>query len=183
MDALSRLAAMPGTCRLSGVLAAAATAVALTGCGSDGGGEIPAADANQLLSQLDAVESAVAQGDCTTATEAANGFAAQVDQLPADTFSDSNVRSKLVAASANLVGLVPLQCEQGTTGASGETGTVEQTSTTEATTSTTTTTTDTTEEPPAPDEESDPPGNSENAPGHNKDEGGDDDSGGIGSDG
>lgn len=179
-------------------LVAVACAAALGACGNDEPGTIPTDTGQQLLTQLDAVESAVEEGDCDTARENAVEFSELVSNLPEDV--DGELRRALVEASANLVELTddPEQCEPDT-GPTGETGvTDEVTEVPEAPVPV---------EPEAPEEEDEPeegddgnqgggqrdpaPGGgnqgtgnqgSGNQGGGNQGGGSDDDTGGIGSD-
>jgi hypothetical protein len=133
----SRLAAMPR--KLRKTLLACALAATIAGCGSDDG-TIPSNDADQLLTQLDAIQSDIESGDCELAHSHAVQLAEAVGQLPSDV--DPKVREGLTEASTHVVELSgdPAQCEQ-TTGATGETGatstTTEETTTTEEPTTTT----------------------------------------------
>jgi hypothetical protein len=154
-NALTRLAAMPGQKRLAGALAVAATAVAISACGSSNSSDqtIDPADANELTSALSGVESAVASGNCKRAETEAVDFVAVVNQLP-DTVGTTN-KEALRSAGENLQKLAqdPSQCKPSPTGASGLQGdqsTSTSTTTTEAvpTTPTTTTTTTTSESAP-----------------------------------
>jgi hypothetical protein len=151
---IPRLAAM----RRKTSLLACIAALAIAGCGSSDGGTIPPDDANNLLNQLEAVQSDVRAGDCENAQQHAQEFVAGVNALPSDV--DHDVASELTKAADNLRGLTedPRQCASG---ASGEEGaqTTETTDTTETDTTaaptTTPTTTTTTEEATTTDEPSD----------------------------
>jgi hypothetical protein len=146
---VTRLAAMPGAIRKSLLVCVFALALALAGCGSDDEGTIPPSDAENLLNQLAAVQSAVSEGDCDFAQEHAEEFAGAVEALPNDV--EPKVAEELSKAAGNLETLAadPDQCTE--TGASGEDG-VEPTTPTEtapeetSTTSTTSTTSSTTDE-------------------------------------
>jgi len=189
MRAASRLASMPGIRARSSALAVVACAAALAACGGDDeGGPIPQEAGDQLIDQLDDIETLVQQGDCETAQQVAASFADGVDQLPEEVGGE--LRNRLVDASTNLESLTTDQCT-GATGASGETGEVPPETTEEPTP----------EEPaePAPTEEEEPPpeedgggGPPANTPGNGDpgggnegggNVGGDESSGGIGSDG
>ena len=182
---------MSGIRAILGALAAVACAAALAACGGDEeGGPIPESAGDQLLAQLEQIETAVNRGDCAAAQVAATGFAEQVNGLEVE----GQLRTALVDASVNLEGLTedPEKC-QPTTGATGEGG-VEPTTTetVETTTETTETTTDTptdttTDKPPGGGGDEAPPPND---PGQGNQGGGGDpggaggnSSGGIGSDG
>jgi hypothetical protein len=200
MRGLSRLASMPGTRAISSALAVAACAGTLAACGGDdGGGPIPREAGDQLIGQLDQIETLVDQGNCAEAQEVAASFAEGVDQLPAEV--DGELREQLVRASGNLESMTQ-DTDQCTppTGTTGETDVVppETTETTTTTTEDTTETTTTDEEEPPPTDEGDGEGNgggppeetpgtgdpgSGNEGGGNTGGTGDDSSGGIGSDG
>ena len=147
MNPLTRLAAMSSGGRVS--LLALAAAAMLAGCGGDDP-TIPADSGDQLLTRLDEVEGAVADGNCEGAQDSADLFLAQVDQLPAEV--DDEVKRLLRAGGERLQQLATEQCEEPPpTGASGEEGfQPEEPTTTPGTT--TDTTTDTTEQEPPPDE-------------------------------
>ena len=79
---LTRLAAMPGQKRLAGALAAVAVAVAISACGSSSSDQtIDQADANRLLSELNAVQDAVDSRDCKLAKQRADEFVNTVNEL------------------------------------------------------------------------------------------------------
>jgi hypothetical protein len=175
----SRLAAMLSGGRVS-LLAIAAAAV-LVGCGGDDP-TIPADKGDELLTRLDEVEGAVAEGKCDGAQESADLFVTQVDQLPAEV--DDEVKKLLRAGGERLQELASEQCEEAPpTGASGEEGFVpppEEETTTPATTSSTTSTE---QQQPPPDEDGDDGGGSQ---GGGSDGGGSDgggNQGGAGQDG
>jgi hypothetical protein len=136
---------MRGQKRLAGALAAVAAAMAISACGSSSDNStIPPENANQLLSALNGVQSALDSQDCKLAQERANAFVNTVNELP-DTVSTDD-KEMLRSAGENLDKLAqdPAQCKPPPdTGASGEAGT-EPTSTTETSTSLPTTTTETT---------------------------------------
>ena len=145
-NALTRLAAMAAQKLLAGALAVAATAVAISACGSSSSSDqtIDPADANELTSALSGVESAVASGNCKRAETEAVDFVAVVNQLP-DTVGTTN-KEALRSAGENLQKLAqdPSQCRPSPTGASGLQGdqsTSTSTTTTEAEPTTPTTTT------------------------------------------
>jgi hypothetical protein len=191
MRAVSRLASMPGIRASSSALAVAACAVALTACGGDDeGGSIPQDAGEQLINQLDDIETLVQAGDCDTAQQVAASFADGVDQLPDEVGGE--LRDRLVEASGNLESLTTDQCTP-PTGATGETGEVPPETTDEPTTTDETTeptTTDEEEEPPPEEDDgggppADTPGNSDPGSGNEGggNIGGNEGSGGIGSDG
>jgi hypothetical protein len=148
---------MPGRKRLAGALAVAATAVAVSACGSSNTDQTidPAASEN-LQSTLAAVQTAIDEGHCGVAQAEANNFVVAVNDLPETVGTDN--KEALRAAGENLQELAgdKSQCKPPPdTGASGETG-VEPTTTTptiapttDTQTTTTTSTTDTTPEPPS----------------------------------
>jgi hypothetical protein len=117
MSAITRLAAMSSGGRLS--LLAIAAATLLTGCGGDDG-TIAADRGEQLTARLDEVEGAVAEGNCSGAQASANLFVTQVDQLPDDV--DDEVKRLLLAGGERLQALATEQCEEPSTGATGESG-------------------------------------------------------------
>jgi len=172
--ALTRLAAMSVGGRVS--LLALAAAGLLTGCGGDDA-TIPADRGEQLLTRLDEVEGAVAEGNCDGAQASADLFSQQVQELPPDV--DAEVKRLLVAGGERLQELATEQCEEAVTGPSGEAGfQPEEPEQQPATTQSSTTTTSTIEEQPPPDEGGDD--------GENQGEGGQDGSnqgGGTGSGG
>jgi hypothetical protein len=135
---------MPPKSRLPALLALAAAVAVLSGCGSgnDINGRIPAANADQLNTELETVRSAVASHDCVTAGSGADGFVQAVNELPATAGAD--LKEALQEAAANLRTLVNDQCPPtGATGPSGAQPTASS-STTSTTDSTTSSTTDTT---------------------------------------
>jgi hypothetical protein len=146
--------------RLAGFLAAAALIAALAGCGSSGGDvTFPRPVADTLIADLNGVQAAAAQGDCTTAQARADTFISHVNSLPANIGPDAaEVKTALRNAALHLKDLTadPSQCS---TGASGQTGPATTSSTTPTTTTSpsTTTTTETatttsTSEHPPPDQ-------------------------------
>jgi hypothetical protein len=159
-SALNRLAAMPGQKRLAGALAAVAVVMAISACGSSSSNStIPQGNANELMADLNGVQSAVDARQCNLATQRARDFLDAVDKLP-DTVTPDD-KAKLLKAGQNLESQAqdPQQCKpEAPTGTSGLTGT-HPTTTNETTTSTpvvptttetTTTSTSTTSTPPEP---------------------------------
>src|SRR5215212_9795146 len=153
---LTRLAAMRGQKRLAGALAVVAAAMAISACGSSGDdATIPQDNANQLLSALNGVQSAVDAQDCKLAEERAQAFINSVNALPDTVGADD--KEMLRSAGDNLQKLAkdPTQCKpEPATGPSGDTGVEPTTPTTTTPTTTTpaTTTTSTTTQPePPPD--------------------------------
>ena len=121
--ALSRLATMArnGRFRRPNLRAAALMAVcalALSACGDEEEGTIPAEPAQALQAQLDQIEASIDAGACDAAQTQALGFAQAVNELPADV--DPRVRAQLVEAAGNLEALTGIQCEPAATGATGE---------------------------------------------------------------
>lgn len=188
----STLGRVPGTRAIRGALATFACAFALTACGGgEDGGTIPAGDGEDLLAQLDRIDSLITDGECDAAQAEATDFAEQVSALSGEV--EGNVRDALVDASANLAELSQDQCEPAETGASGEEGAVpeepvepepapvepEAPIEPEAPVEP-----ETPVEPEVPEDDDEAPGNSENSNGNPGQGGGDGgDSGGIGSDG
>jgi hypothetical protein len=172
MNPLTRLAAMSSGGRVS--LLALAAAALIGGCGGDDP-TIPADRGDQLLTRLDEVEGAVAEGNCEGAQESADLFVSQVDQLPAEV--DDEVKRLLMAGGQRLQELAADQCEEPPpTGASGEEGfQPEEPTTTPETTADTTT--DTTEQQPPPDDDGDDNG-SGNQGGNTGNQGGGNSAGG-----
>ena len=153
MRAASRLASMPGIRASSSALAVVACASALAACGGDDeGGPIPQEAGDQLIDQLDDIETLVQQGECDTAQQVAASFADGVDQLPEEVGGE--LRQQLVDASVNLENLTDdsSQCTPAT-GVTGETGEVPPEATDEPTTTEETTEPTTTEEEEPPPEE------------------------------
>jgi uncharacterized membrane protein YgcG len=186
MNPATRLAAMLSGGRV--MLLALAAAALLAGCGGEDP-TIPADRGEQLLTRLDEVEGAVAEGNCEGAQESADLFATQVDDLPDQV--DDEVKRLLVAGGERLQELAVEQCEEPTpTGPSGEAGfQPEETTTTPETTAdpTTETTTSTPEEDQTPpdDDGDDDGGNQGGNTGNQGDgnQGGGSQSGGTGSGG
>jgi hypothetical protein len=191
---VTRLGSMPGIRAISSALAAGACAAALAACGGDDeGGPIPQEEGNQLIGQLDDIESLVEQGACDAAQQVAVEFATGVNNLPEEVGGE--LRQRLVEASGNLESLTGDQCTP-PTGTTGETGelppeTTEEVPLPEEETTEEPTTTDE-EEPPPPEEDegngppTDTPGGGD--PGGGNQGGGsiggdEDSSGGIGSGG
>ncbi|MFL5891132.1 MAG: hypothetical protein ACJ75I_00130 [Solirubrobacterales bacterium] len=145
---------MRGQKRLAGALAVVAVAMAISSCGSSGDdATIPQDNANQLLSALNGVQSAVDAQDCKLAEERAQAFINSVNALP-DTVGTAD-KEMLRRAGVNLQNLAqdPTQCKpEPATGPSGDTGVEPTTPTTTVPTTPTTTTTSTTTQPePPPD--------------------------------
>jgi hypothetical protein len=154
LSALTRLAAMPGQKRLAGALAVAATAVAISACGSgDNNPTIPSTNATELNAALNGVEEAVNQGKCARAQTEAENFVVAVNELP-DTVGTTD-KEALRSAGVNLEKLAQdkSQCKPAVPTGTTDLGTVEPTTTapttTPTTTETSTTTTATTPAPPS----------------------------------
>ena len=107
-------------------LAVAAT-VMIAGCGSGEEGTIPQADADTLLSYVQAVDQNIADNECALAVQQAENFSEGVKDLPPEV--DGEVRQGLEEAAVQLLELTsdPSQCDD--TGASGASGAVEEAST------------------------------------------------------
>jgi len=184
----SRLAAMRGRAKTTlAAFACAAIAAAGAGCGGgdDSGGTIPPGNADQLLNQLDALQTDLETGRCDFVAGHAEEVRAAATQLPATV--DPEVKQGVLEATDQIVELSqdPDQCSS-SSGATGETdSTSTDTSTAEEpTTAPTTTSTETTtaeEEPTQPEGEqgSDQGGQTETPPqGGGEPQGGGQDEGG-----
>jgi hypothetical protein len=112
----------------------------LVACGSGTKRGVPAADAQQLNSDLDAVSSAVDAGHCATAEAAVVRVRGDILQLPASV--SQKLRTRLASGADNLAKRVPIQCARNQTTTPTETTPTTTTPTT--TTPTDTTPTDTT---------------------------------------
>jgi hypothetical protein len=155
--AITRLAAMPwGVRKTSAAIGAVALAIAVAGCGSDEDKTIPPGASDQLIAQLQEVESQVSAGRCELAQGEAQNFRSSVDQLPAEVGVET--KEELRELANNLVSLAsdPDQCatEEGATGGQGVVPEETDTTTTEPTTTDTTTTEE--EEPTKPEPEPEP---------------------------
>jgi hypothetical protein len=154
---ITRLAAMPwGVRKTSAAVGAIALLAAFAGCGSDDEKTIPPSASEQLIAQLQAVESQVSAGRCELAQSQAQRFRSSVDQLPAVVGTET--KGELRQLADNLVSLAsnPDQCAP-ETGATGEEGVVpEETDTTTTTTEQTTTDTTTEEDEPTKPEPAQP---------------------------
>jgi hypothetical protein len=99
----------------TGFAAAAALALAggpLIACGSSGD-PIPASRAAALDAQLDAVKTAVGNGNCSAAEQAVSQAKGDVLNLPSSV--DSALRDRLQEGVDNLAELVPAECGSGGT--------------------------------------------------------------------
>ena len=105
---------------LLALLLGAALAVALAACGSDGDRTalIPAGDADALEERIDAVASALEDGECDGLGQDLSRLRGALVQLP-DAL-DPRLRSELERGVENIVARAPEQCEEPT-----ETQTVE----------------------------------------------------------
>ena len=148
---------MPGMTRVAALLALAASVAAIAGCGSnDINGTIPQANADQMVAELDGVETLLASGDCAGAQARVQDFLDQVDLLPST--AGSELKGALRDSGNNLKSLVA-QCQSGVTGPTGATS--QHTSTKHTTTDTTTAETSTSEETTTtPEEPASPPAHS-----------------------
>ncbi len=185
----SRLASMPGIRASSSALAVVACAAALAACGGDDeGGPIPQEAGDQLIDQLDQIQTLVNDGLCDEAQQAAVSFATGVNELPEEVGGE--LRNRLVDASSNLESLTTDQCTAAT-GATGETGEVPPETTEEPIPEEPVEPAPTEEEEPPPEEDdggappADTPGNGDPGGGNEGGGavGGDESNGGIGSDG
>jgi hypothetical protein len=187
---------MPGRKRLAGALAVAATALAISACGSSNtDATIEPDDADTLQSALTAVQTAIDQGHCEVAQAEANNFVVAVNELPETVGTDN--KEALRAAGENLEELAgdKSQCKPPPdTGATGEADveptTTAPTVTTPTETTTTTSTTSTAPEPPSDEGEgNEPPSDTGGGPpsdtggGPPSDTGGGGDTGGAGGSG
>lgn len=161
--ALTRLAAMPAKKRLAVLIAIAAIAAAFAGCGSNEiKGTLTADQANQLNTDLDAVQQATDANDCTTAKSAVRQFRADVFQLPSE--AGTELKAALQDGGQGLSKLVAVRCGT-TSGATGVTGeqpsgsTSKETTTTHSTATTGTTSTSSTSTPAHTEQPPSPPGN------------------------
>lgn len=115
----SRLAAMLR--RATKPLLVLVSTALIAGCGSDEPGTIPDDNANVLIDLVNAVEEAVAEGDCEAAQQNADEFETAVDNLPAEV--DDEVKDGLRQAGDRMAELSrePDQCdsESGATGPDG----------------------------------------------------------------
>ncbi len=158
VKSLTRLAAMPAKKRLAVLIAIAAIAAAVAGCGSDEiKGTIPASNAAQLRSDLDAARSRKRERRLHGAKARVQDFVEHVDLLPAT--SGTALKEALRDAGDNLEQLVQEPCGSGATGAAGEQPTssttkeataTDTTATTGTTSNSSTSTTVPSEEPPSP---------------------------------
>ena len=148
---------MPGMTRVAALLALAASVAAIAGCGSnDINGTIPQANADQMVAELDGVETLLASGDCSGAQARVQDFLDQVDLLPST--AGSELKGALRDSGNNLKSLVA-QCQSGVSGPTGATS--QHTSTKHTTTDTTTAETSTSEETTTtPEEPASPPAQS-----------------------
>jgi hypothetical protein len=148
---------MPAKKRLAVLIAIAALAAVVAGCGSDEiAGTLTAEQAARLNADLDAVQQATGANDCTTAQSAVREYRADVFELPSE--AGTELKAALQDGGQQLSNLVADQCgtAAGATGPSGEQRAGSQPSNpTSSTTPTPTATTPDattapTEEPPSP---------------------------------
>ena len=107
----------------TGLAAAALVTLAagpLAACGSSGD-PIPAARAADLEARLDAVKTAVDNGNCSAAEQAVAQAKGAVLNLPSSV--DADLRGRLEDGVANLADLVPAQCGAGGSSTGGAFGT------------------------------------------------------------
>lgn len=143
-------------------LLGAALAVALAACGSDADRSalIPRGDADAIQQRIDAVASALDDGECDGLGEDLSRLRGAIVQLP-DTL-DTRLRDELERGVENVVSRAPEQCEEQTETQTTETvppeTTETQTTETETTPPTTTTAIPTTTTPVEPTTPQDPGG-------------------------
>jgi hypothetical protein len=128
-DHPSRLAAVLRPGRIALALALATGSVALAACGDDGGGTIPPTNADQMIQQVDQIEAALEQGECTSAQTDVSQLEGAIFTLPKEV--GVQTKEDLRDLATNLGNLVASQCEEapeapetttppeGTTGADG----------------------------------------------------------------
>ena len=129
---------------------ALAAALVLSACGggsSDRTGLLPGKTADQIVKNLDQVESAYEQGDCDQATQFADDVVQQVESLPQSV--NPQLRTVLGHGADRLQGRVANTCQQATTTPTAPVTTESTTvpSTTESQTTTKETTQSTSTEP------------------------------------
>jgi uncharacterized membrane protein YgcG len=156
-----RLAAMPAWRRSALLAVAALAALAGGGCGKSKElpADIPAANAQGLLQNLQLVQERCAAGDQQGAVDAAQNYAVAVEALPDTVNADVMTVLRQTATNLHTLAQSDTGCKP-ETGPSGLSGAQPDTTTTAATTTTTTTTTtppaDTTStetsSPPPPDQ-------------------------------
>lgn len=127
--------------RVIGSLAAALAALVVAGCGSSQQ-EIPSADAEALLSELDSLETQISGGDCVDADSTLNTLFSSAGKLPG-----GDVKNGVEELLQNLDGLVTKKCGSETTTSSTTTTTTSSTETEPTTTETSTTETSTETKP------------------------------------
>ncbi len=165
--ALSRLAAMPAKKRLAVLIAIAAIAAAVAGCGSDEiKGTLTADQAAELNADLEAVQQAADANDCLTAGSKVRQFRARVFELPSGAGAD--LKTALQDSGKQLSTLVADQCgtASGVTGTTGAqpTGSSDHTTTTDTTSTASTASTSSTPTT-VPNQQSPPPPGSGNGNG------------------
>ena len=130
----NRLAAVPSAGRQQAAVALVAACLALPACGSGDEATIPEENADQLLAQLDEIDQAVADADCSKARTDISQLTGAVNELPADVGVET--KEALRQLTDNLAELTESQCEEPASGDTGETGVVpppsEETETTTA---------------------------------------------------
>jgi hypothetical protein len=117
----------------------------LVACG-ERNGLIPASDAARITSDLSAVSSAVAAGNCDAAGVAATRVRGDILKLPGTV--DPKLVNRLNDGAGALSARAPVQCTQAQTQPTAPTGTTATTQTDTTTTDTTTTDTTTTDTTP-----------------------------------
>lgn len=126
---LHRLARVLGKRATLGAMSTIACAAALAACGEGDEPEpsIPEGTGDQIVTSLEIVRDAVAEGKCDEAEAIALNIRNAIGELPADVPDD--LEQALVRGSDNLIQQIPEQCEpvdkeppEPPTGATGEEG-------------------------------------------------------------
>ena len=121
----------PASPRRSALVAAAAAALAIAGCG-DSAELLPASDASKIDTALQRVVDATDSGDCEAATAALGQAQNAFSELPAAV--SAQLRERIAEGLAQLTDTVPVQCAEATTTPPAETPTTTESTTTETTT-------------------------------------------------
>jgi hypothetical protein len=107
---VSRLARVLRSGRKALALALAAGALTLAACGDDESGTIPPANADQMVQQVDQIEAAVEQGECTSAQTDVSQLEGAIFTLPKEV--GTKTKEDLRDLATNLSNLVASQCEE-----------------------------------------------------------------------
>jgi hypothetical protein len=114
-EGIASIAAVPRPKAILAVVALAAS-LAVPGCGGDdeGGGDLPAEEAANLLGQLEEVQANLDVGSCFVAADEADILIADIQELPSDV--DGDLRRALENGAEQLRVLLedPDQCERPT---------------------------------------------------------------------